>query len=97
MSLRPIKKLLIANRGEIALRIAQTCQKLSIPHYTISTTPEFLAPYTLKAHKNFIIGTGPSKDSFLNIQKIIKICVTNGIDAVHPGYGFLSENLEFVS
>ena len=71
MTQKHINKLLIANRGEIALRIAQTCKKLDIQVYTISTATEKMAPYTLYSDKNFEIGEGPSKDSFLNIEKIV--------------------------
>ncbi len=91
-----IKKLLVANRGEIALRIINTAHRLNIPTVALVTKAERLAEHGRLADEVLEIGEGSSLESYLNIDKIINSCLKTGADAIHPGYGFLSENVQFV-
>ncbi len=91
-----INKILIANRGEIALRIMKTIRKMGLKSVAIYSDADRLAPHTLFADEAYYVGKSPSKDSYLQQNKIINIAKENNIDAIHPGYGFLSENAEFV-
>lgn len=90
-----IKKILIANRGEIALRIIRTAKKMGIKTVAVYSDSDVNAPHTTTADEAFYIGASPSKESYLNIQKIINAAKESNADAIHPGYGFLSENPEF--
>lgn len=90
-----MKRLLIANRGEIAIRIMKTAKAMGIITIAIYSQIDEGSPFTLYADESYFIGDSPSKDSYLNQDKIIKLCIEQNIDAVHPGYGFLSENYEF--
>src|SRR5664279_5789481 len=94
--LMKIKSLLIANRGEIAIRIIQTAKKLNIKTCVIKTSKEPYAPY-LRAADEVIDFTENSDEisEFLDIERLIEAAKTNKIDAVHPGYGFLAENPYF--
>ncbi|MCX7817372.1 MAG: ATP-grasp domain-containing protein [Syntrophales bacterium] len=94
--LKRIKKLLIANRGEIALRIMRTAQELSLDVAVIYEKPDEDAYYVRLADEAILIGDGPLKD-YLNIDKIIWAAKKCGADAIHPGYGFLSENPDFAA
>eukprot|EP01125_Pyxidicula_operculata_P021353 TRINITY_DN817_c0_g1_i2.p1 TRINITY_DN817_c0_g1~~TRINITY_DN817_c0_g1_i2.p1 ORF type:complete len:1126 (-),score=145.54 TRINITY_DN817_c0_g1_i2:515-3892(-) len=85
-----IKRLLIANRGEIACRIIKTCRKLNIPVVTVYTEHDEKAAHVELADESFLLTNG-----YLDIKGIVEICKNNGVDAVHPGYGFLSENTAF--
>ena len=90
-----IKKLLIANRGEIALRIIRACRELDIRTVVVySDADKHSLPVRL-ADRAVNIGKPPSLESYLNIRKIISAARREGADAIHPGYGFLSENAEF--
>ena len=92
---KKIKKILIANRGEIAVRIARTCKKLKIKTVGIySKQDEDSYHLTLMDEKVFL-SNDPLNESYLNIKKILNICKQLKVDAVHPGYGFLSENYKF--
>ena len=92
---KKIKKILIANRGEIAVRIARTCKKLKIKTVGIySQQDEDSYHLTLMDEKVFL-SKDPLNESYLNIKKIVNICKKLKVDAVHPGYGFLSENYQF--
>jgi pyruvate carboxylase subunit A len=88
------KKVLIANRGEIALRIIRACKELSIPTVAIYAAPDATTLYVKKADESCLVGPGPI-DGYLNIYRIIDLARQKGADAIHPGYGFLSENAEF--
>jgi acetyl/propionyl-CoA carboxylase alpha subunit len=88
-------KILVANRGEIANRIIKTLQKLKIQAVAVYDEREKNAQYARLADISVSLGTGPFKDTFLNINKLITIAKDNGCDAIHPGYGFLAENSEF--
>ncbi|AQX22818.1 MULTISPECIES: acetyl-CoA carboxylase biotin carboxylase subunit [unclassified Bartonella] len=90
-----IQKILIANRGEIALRILRACKELGIKTVAIHSTADADAMHVRLADESVCIGPPHSRDSYLNIYQIISACEITGADAVHPGYGFLSENAKF--
>ena len=89
------QKVLIANRGEIALRILRACKELGIQTVAIHSTADSNAMHVRLADESVCIGPPPAKDSYLNIPSIMAACEITGADAVHPGYGFLSENARF--
>ncbi len=89
------KKLLIANRGEIALRIIRTCKEMGIKTVAVFSTADRESLHVRFADEAVCIGPPPSRDSYLNIPAIISAAEVTGADAIHPGYGFLSENAEF--
>ncbi|MEM1038269.1 MAG: acetyl-CoA carboxylase biotin carboxylase subunit [Pseudomonadota bacterium] len=89
------KKVLIANRGEIALRILRACKEMSIPTVAVHSTADADAMHVRLAEQSVCIGPPASRDSYLNIHEIIAACEITGADAIHPGYGFLSENAKF--
>ncbi len=89
------KKVLIANRGEIAVRIIRACRELGIQTVAVYSTADKNALHTMIADEAVCIGPAPSKDSYLNMKAIIAACEITGADAVHPGFGFLSENPSF--
>jgi acetyl-CoA carboxylase, biotin carboxylase subunit len=90
-----IKKILIANRGEIALRIMRTCKEMNIATVAVFSTADRDAPFVRYADQAVCIGAPASNQSYLRIDKIIAAAQATGADAIHPGYGFLSENAEF--
>ena len=90
-----IKKLLIANRGEIACRIMQTCKKLGIKTVAIYAEIERNAKHVLLADEAFLLEAQTPTASYLQAEKIVQIAKDNQVDAIHPGYGFLSERSEF--
>lgn len=90
-----ISKILIANRGEIALRVIRTCKELEKETVAVYSTPDADAPFVLQADESVHIGPAASSESYLVIDKIIQAAKDTGCDAIHPGYGFLSENAEF--
>jgi len=89
------KKILIANRGEIALRIIQACKELGIQTVAVYSTADRDSLHVTYADEDVCIGPPPSKQSYLNISSIISAAEITGADAVHPGYGFLAENAHF--
>jgi acetyl-CoA carboxylase, biotin carboxylase subunit len=89
------KKILIANRGEIALRIMRTCKEMGIKTVAVYSTADKESLHVRFADEAVCIGPPPSKDSYLNIQRIISAAEITNADAIHPGYGFLSENANF--
>ncbi|TFE03587.1 acetyl/propionyl/methylcrotonyl-CoA carboxylase subunit alpha [Jeotgalibacillus sp. R-1-5s-1] len=91
-----MKTILIANRGEIALRVIRTCQKLNIRTVAIYSEADAELPYVKAADSAHLIGPPPVSQSYLNIAKIIEIAKSEKVDAIHPGYGLLSENSSFV-
>ena len=91
-----IKKILIANRGEIACRIIKTAKKLKIKVVSIYSDSDINAEHVLMSDESYYLGPSEASKSYLNISKIIEICKKAEVDAVHPGYGFLSENPNFV-
>ncbi|MBP9925206.1 MAG: acetyl-CoA carboxylase biotin carboxylase subunit [Cyclobacteriaceae bacterium] len=91
------KKILIANRGEIALRIIRTCKEMDIKTVAVYSTADRESLHVRFADEAVCIGAPPSKESYLNIPRIISAAEITNADAIHPGYGFLSENAEFSS
>ncbi len=90
-----LSKILIANRGEIALRVLRACKELGISTVAVHSTADADAMHVRLADESVCIGPPPSRDSYLNIHQIVAACEITGADAVHPGYGFLSENAKF--
>ncbi|MEJ1241446.1 acetyl-CoA carboxylase biotin carboxylase subunit [Chryseolinea sp. T2] len=89
------KKILIANRGEIALRVIRTCREMGIKTVAVYSTADRESLHVRFADEAVCIGDAPSKDSYLNIPRIISAAEITNADAIHPGYGFLSERSEF--
>jgi pyruvate carboxylase subunit A len=92
-----IKKILIANRGEIAIRIMRACRELDISSVAVYSEADKQALFTQYADEAYLIGPPPAGASYLNIQKILEVARDCGADAIHPGYGFLAENPNFAS
>lgn len=90
-----IKKILIANRGEIAVRIIRTCKELGISTVVVYSEADKYALHTQMADEAICVGPKQSKDSYLNMANILSACVLTGCEAIHPGFGFLSENPKF--
>ncbi|HEY1410883.1 MAG TPA: biotin carboxylase N-terminal domain-containing protein, partial [Rhodopila sp.] len=90
------QKILIANRGEIALRIQRACRELGIATVAVHSTADAEAMHVRLADESVCIGPPAAKDSYLNIPSILSAAAITGADAIHPGYGFLSENARFV-
>ena len=88
------KKILVANRGEIAMRIIRACRELNIATAAIYPKPTLTGIYVKKADEAYLVGPGPVK-GFLDSQQIVSPAQRIGADAIHPGYGFLSENSQF--
>ena len=90
-----IKKILVANRGEIALRIMRTAREMNISTVAVFSEADRKSLHVRYADEAVCIGPAPSADSYLRADKIIKISKELNVDAIHPGYGFLSENADF--
>ncbi|AUJ26305.1 acetyl-CoA carboxylase biotin carboxylase subunit [Virgibacillus dokdonensis] len=90
-----IKKLLIANRGEIAVRIIRACKEMGIETVAVFSQADSEALHVQMADEAYCIGPTQSKDSYLNFTNIMSIATLTGVDAIHPGYGFLAENADF--
>src|SRR3990172_6602577 len=88
-------KVLIANRGEVALRIHRACREMGIRTVAVHSTADAEAMHVRLADESVCIGPPPSSQSYLNIPAIISAAEITGADAIHPGYGFLSENASF--
>jgi acetyl-CoA carboxylase biotin carboxylase subunit len=91
----PFKKILIANRGEIAIRISRACRELGITAVSVFSDADRDSLHVFLADEAYHIGPSPSKESYLNYRKIIEVAKLANVDAIHPGYGFLSENTTF--
>src|SRR5690348_86622 len=89
------EKVLIANRGEIALRIHRACREMGIETVAVYSTADSDAMHVRLADQSVCIGPPPARDSYLNIPAILSAAEITGVDAIHPGYGFLSENARF--
>ena len=90
-----IKKILVANRGEIAIRVMRSCREMEITSIAIFSEADRTAKHVLYADEAYCVGPAASKESYLNIEKIIEVAKAAHADAIHPGYGFLSENATF--
>ena len=90
-----IRKILVANRGEIAVRVMRSCREMDIRSVAVFSEADRTAKHVLYADEACCIGPAASKESYLNIDKIIAAAKKHRVDAIHPGYGFLSENSEF--
>ena len=95
--MKKIRKLLIANRGEIACRIIKTCRAMHIPSVAVFSDADADSLHVQMADQAVRIGDSPSLSSYLNQAKILNAAKTTGADAIHPGYGFLAENHQFAS
>ena len=90
-----IKKVLIANRGEIAVRIIRACREMGIETVAVYSEADKEALHTKLADEAICIGPAPSQESYLSMDRILSATIISGADAIHPGFGFLSENSKF--
>ena len=95
MTTKMFKKILIANRGEIACRVIKTAKKMGIKTVAVYSEADKEARHVQMADEAVFIGPAPSRESYLVMDRIIQACKDTGAEAVHPGYGFLSENEQF--
>ena len=93
--MKRIEKILVANRGEIAIRIMRTCREMGIETVAVYSDADRTSLHVRYAHEAYYVGKSPSSESYLNIDKIIEVAKISKSDAIHPGYGFLSENSRF--
>ena len=90
-----IKKILVANRGEIAIRVMRSCREMGIKSVAVFSEADRKSMHVRYADEAYCIGPAPSNESYLVIDNIIEVAKKTKAEAIHPGYGFLSENAEF--
>ena len=94
--MKKFKRVLVANRGEIAIRVFRACKELGIRTVAIYSAEDKEALFRTMADESYQVGAGKSPiDAYLGIAEIIELAIAKGVDAIHPGYGFLSENADF--
>jgi pyruvate carboxylase len=89
------RRILVANRGEIAIRVMRTCREMGIASVAVYSDPDRTAAHTIYATEAYNIGPAATRESYLNVERIIDVAKKAKVDAIHPGYGFLSERAEF--
>ena len=89
------ESVLVANRGEIAVRVIRTLRHLGIRSVAVFSDADRESRHVLEADDSLYLGATPARESYLNIERVMEACARSGANAVHPGYGFLSENAEF--
>ena len=97
VSAKPLEKILIANRGEIACRVHRTAKKMRVQSVAVYSDADAQAQHVMMADEAYHLGPPPANESYLDTEKILKIAKKAGVQGIHPGYGFLSENAAFAA